>query len=87
MSRQVRKRIYIQPHQERMLKRLVKKTGLRGAEIVRRALEEHFRTLEAEEARRDAWERVDAVIHSLMAQGPVAGGRTWRREELYEPAG
>jgi hypothetical protein len=87
MSRQVRKQMYIQARQERLLKRLAKRTGLREAEIVRRALDEHFQALESAQARLGAWERVDALITELMAQGPAAGGRTWRREDLYDRAG
>lgn len=87
MPRQVRKQIYIQARQERLLKRLAKKTGLKEAEIVRRALEEHFRDLESAAARRGAWERVDGLIAGLMAEGRAAGGRSWRREDLYDRAG
>lgn len=32
----------------------------------------------------EAWEEERAFIESLIGQGPVAGGRTWTREELYE---
>jgi len=84
MARQVRKQIYIQARQERLLKRLAKRAALSEAEIVRRALDEHFRAVEAAEARQDVWERVDALVADLMAQGPAAGGRTWRREDLYD---
>jgi hypothetical protein len=87
MARQVRKQIYIQARQERLLKRLAKRTSSSEAEIIRRALDEHFQAIAAAEARRDAWQRVDALIADLMARGPVAGGRTWRREDLYDRAG
>ena len=87
MARQVRKQIYIQARQERLLKRLARRTGLKEAEIVRRALDEHLRVVQSAEARRIAWERVDTAIASLMAAGPAAGGRTWRREELYDRTG
>jgi len=83
MARQVRKQIYIQARQERLLKRLAKRMALSEAEIIRRALDEHFQAMEAAEARLDAWRRVDALIAELMAQGPVRGGRTWRRDDLY----
>jgi hypothetical protein len=87
MGGQMRKQIYIQARQERLLKRLAKRTASSEAEIIRRALDEHFRALEAAEVRQDAWRRVDALIADLMAQGPTAGGRTWRREDLYDRAG
>jgi hypothetical protein len=84
MGRQIRKQIYIHARQERLLKRQAKRTALSEAEIIRRALDEHFQKVEAAEARAEAWRRVDALIAELMAQGPAAGRRTWRREALYD---
>ena len=31
-----------------------------------------------------AWERERTFIRQLLRQGPVTGGRTWRRADLYE---
>lgn|GEM_PF-4025011 len=31
-----------------------------------------------------AWQAEKAFIAALMAQGPVAAGRTWKREDLYD---
>ena len=32
----------------------------------------------------EAWRKELEYIRNLMALGPVEGGRTWRREDLYE---
>jgi hypothetical protein len=31
-----------------------------------------------------AWQEARSFIESLMAQSPVAGGRAWKRDELYQ---
>ena len=84
MAAKVRKQVYIEPRQERALKRVSKKSGATEAEIIRRALDQHLRDLESAEGRNSALERVDSFISGLIEQGPVAGGRTWRREDLYQ---
>jgi hypothetical protein len=87
MARQVRKQVYIRARQERLLKRLAKQTGATEAEIIRRALDEHFRSQQTTQTRQAAWQRLEALITGLMAQGPAPGGRAWRREDLYDRAG
>ena len=84
MTTMVRKQVYIEPRQDKLLKAWADKTGKTEAEIVRVALD-HW--LESEKQRREAdaaWEDVRAFAEQWAAQGPVPGGRTWTREELYE---
>ena len=84
MSVMVRKQIYIEPRQDRLLKQWADETGKSEAEILRQALD---RWLESEQQRREAqaaWEEERRFIESRIAEGPVPGGRTWTREELYE---
>lgn len=80
----VRKQIYIEPSQERQLKRLARKSGVPEAEIIRQALDRHIRECELARARSQAWEEERAFIRKWMEKGPVTGGRSWRREDLYE---
>jgi predicted DNA-binding protein len=84
MARKVRKQVYIEAHQECALKRLAKKSGVTEAQIIRRALDQHLRDLESAERRKSALDRMDSFTARLIEQGPVPGGRTWRREDLYE---
>ncbi len=80
----VRKQIYIEPDQETMLKWLAREMGVTEAEVIRQAIDRQARLFRS--VRRDlrAWEEESAFIQRLIEQGPVPGGRTWRREDLYE---
>ena len=84
MARKVRKQIYLDPQQEAALKRQAEETGMSEAEILRQALAGQTRVLRHPAAALEAWEREQEFIRSLMAQGPAAGQRTWRREDLYD---
>jgi hypothetical protein len=80
----VRKQIYIEPRQDELLKKWAQQTGQSEAEILRQALD---RWLEREQKRQEAeeaWDEVRTFAEAWAAQGPVPGGRTWTREELYE---
>jgi alpha-glucuronidase len=84
MTTMVRKQVYIEPRQDEMLKKWAEETGKAEAEIFRQALD---RWIASEQQRREAqaaWEQVLAFVEERAAQGPVPGGRTWTREELYE---
>jgi hypothetical protein len=84
MTTMVRKQVYIEPRQDELLKAWAEETGKSEAEIVREALD---RWLASERRRREAeaaWEEERAFIEARMAEGPLANGRTWTREALYE---
>ncbi len=84
MTTMVRKQVYIEPRQDELLKQWAEETGRTEAEIFRQALD-HL--LASEQRRREAeaaWEEEYAFIEARAAQGPVPGGRTWTREDLYE---
>jgi hypothetical protein len=85
MSTMVRKQVYIEPQQEVALKQWSMESGLSEAEIIRQAIEQWLK----EQARQQqhilaAWQAEKAFIADLMAQGVVPGGRTWKREDLYD---
>jgi hypothetical protein len=80
----VRKQLYIEPRQDRLLKRLVRKTGKTEAEIIREALDLHAAELDLHRRRLKVWEEQKAFIRRWVAQGPVpAAGRPIKREDLY----
>lgn len=83
MAQMVRKQIYLAPHQEALLKRLARERGVAEAEIIRQAVEQ-IEAWAPFRPDRKAWERERGFLECLVQQGPVAGGRTWRREDLYE---
>jgi hypothetical protein len=80
----VRKQVYIEDRQEALLKRLSQATGATEAEIIRQAIDRQARTLLFPRRDLDAWREERAFIQDLIRQGPVPGGRRWRREDLYE---
>ena len=80
----VRKQIYIAPQQDKMLKRLARQTHKTEAEIVRAALEDY---VQQSAKRREAWRQIEATIAQRMKLPPVEGGRSWKREDLYDRAG
>ena len=84
MATMVRKQVYLKPNQNERLKEWAEETGKSEAAIIREALD---RWLKQERKLRDAedtWEAEKSFIESRIAEGPVEGGRTWTREELYE---
>jgi hypothetical protein len=80
----VRKQIYIESHQERTLKRVARQTGKTEAEIIRDALDEHVRLLKAQEDRMAAWREIEATVDLRTKPLQTSGGRTWKRDELYD---
>ncbi len=80
--RKVRKQIYLDEQQNAMLRELTEQTGLSEAEVIRQALDRYAPILRLPPTDREAWQEEEQFIDSLIAQGPVPGGRTWRREDL-----
>ena len=84
MPTKVRKQIYIEPRQDQTLKRLARLRKNSEAEIIRQAIDEYTRVLHFPARDLAAWAQEKAYIQALMAKGPVEGGRSWRREDLYD---
>jgi hypothetical protein len=83
MTIKVRKQVYIEPHQEELLKHLARETGLSEAELIRQAIDRHTRTFIPRPDLK-AWEKERTFIVHLMQQDPAPGQRTWQREELHK---
>ncbi len=84
MATKVRKQIYLDRAQELHLKQLAAATGLSEAEIIRRTLNLRLGIPTKQPRDLSAWEEEKRFIKEWIAQGPVAGGRTWKREDLYD---
>ncbi len=84
MTTMVRKQIYIEERQEAHIKSLAKETGRSESEMIRAALDVWLDVQARQRRARKAWEAEKAFIESLLAQGPVEGGRTWTRDAIYE---
>jgi hypothetical protein len=84
MSTMVRKQVYIEPRQDRLLKEWTAETGMTEAEVFRQAIDAWLAEAERMRRAKAAWQEERAFIESLIAQGPAPGGRRWTREALYE---
>jgi hypothetical protein len=84
MTKMVRKQVYIEPRQEALLKRLARETGAKEAEIIRQAIDRQAQTFLFPRRDLRAWQEERDFINRLIQQGPLPGGRRWRREDLYE---
>jgi hypothetical protein len=84
MADMVRKQVYIEPRQDKLLKRWAEETGESEAEIFRRALDRWFASEQQRREAQSAWEQVLAFVQQRADRGAVSGGRTWTREELYQ---
>ena len=82
----IRKQVYIEPRQDRMLKRRAKQGGVTEAEIIREALDrvETSGAVRQRNGDRDAAQRALEFMRSLADAGPRLKGRAWSRESLYE---
>jgi hypothetical protein len=81
MTKRIRKQFHIDPDQASLLKYLSQERRLTEAEIIRRALAKY---LEDNSPSSLAWSKEKQFIGELIAQGPIEGGRTWKREDLYD---
>jgi hypothetical protein len=84
MATKVRKQIYIEPHQDTFLKRIADEAGISEAEFIRQAIDHQAQLFRPSKTDLTAWANEKAFITDLIEQGPIIGGRTWQREELYE---
>ena len=84
MSTKIRKHIYIEREQDAILKQLAHDTGMSEAEIIREAIDRHVAEVGNPGQRQQAWARIEAFLAKRMEIGPVPGGRTWRREDIYD---
>ncbi|MBW4588399.1 ribbon-helix-helix domain-containing protein [Aetokthonos hydrillicola Thurmond2011] len=84
MASKIRKQIYIEPHQEHLLKTIAQQTGVSEAEIIRQAINLHIGNITDPQTNIAAWESELAFINSRKNLTPLPGGRDWQREDLYE---
>ena len=81
MARMKRKQIYLEAEQDRRLRALSRRQRRSESDLIREGVK---RVLDEPPLDRAAWEREKAFIESLIRKGPIPGGRTWKREDLYD---
>ena len=79
----IRKQIYLEDRHEAQLKRLAKELGLSEAALIRQSLDRGLRIGTISYRSQEAWKEIKAFICRRIRKGPIAGKRTWRREDLY----
>jgi len=81
MARMKRKQIYLDVEQDRRLRALSRRQRRSESDLIREGIK---RVLDEPPLDHAAWEREKSFIESLIRKGPIPGGRTWKREELYD---
>jgi len=76
----IRKQVYLRRDQDRVLKKLAKKSGRTEAEMIREAVDELVLAKQRDAAWRKEWE----MIQRRMKLAAVPGGRSWKRDDLYD---
>jgi hypothetical protein len=84
MSRMVRKQIYIEPEQEKILKRRARELGVTESDVIRRGIEQVGRAGTGLPVDYTAWKEARRFIKERMAIDAPQTGRGWTREELHD---
>jgi len=84
VARMKRKQIYIDPNQDRRLRNLSKRRGVTESELIRQGIERVLGERAPLALDHRAWEEEVAFVKAWARKGPVKGGRTWKREDLYD---
>jgi Ribbon-helix-helix domain len=83
----IRKQVYIEPEQERLLKQLSKQLGVTEAELIRRGIaalsQLQMHSVQLDD---DLWQKELQYMKERAEKFPaVPGGkRTWKRDDLYD---
>lgn len=84
METKIRKQIYLDPQQNRLIKQASQRLGVSEAEIIRQAIVTQTWQLRPVQKSLKAWEDERQFLQTLIEQGAVSGKRTWKRDDLYE---
>jgi hypothetical protein len=84
MVAMVRKQVYIEPQQDRFLKRRASELGVTEAELIRQAIDSLVLTPAQPPFDPVSWEAVVASMDERASLPTTDEGRTWQREDLYE---
>lgn len=80
----IRKQLYLEASQDRLLKRLARERGTTEADIVRGAIDRLSAPRGTPPASEAAWHRALRFMEALGARGPLPPEpRRWNREDIY----
>lgn len=80
----VRKQVYIESRQERLLKRRARELGVTEAELIRQGIDRLETAWPAPISRERALREYRGVVRRRLRLRVRQTGRRWTREELYE---
>jgi aryl carrier-like protein len=81
----VRKQVYLEPRQDRLLKARARQLGMTEADLIRQGLDQVLAAPQVpREPRMEAWEELMRFFRRRMRMEVPQAGRTWRRSELYD---
>lgn len=87
MARMIRKQVYIQEHQQAVLRRMARKRGVSEASVIRQAIDGQLSGGQTRFAPPDeeAWRKVLASMRGVQrAKRSRVRARNWKRDDLYE---
>ncbi len=80
----IRKQVYIEERQERILKKTARKLGISEAELIRRGIDQSIQTVQPappQDVR--AWRKEKQFMAQLKERTAPAKVKRWTRSELY----
>lgn len=81
----IRKQIYLEPRQDRLLKARARQLGVTEAELVRQGLDQVLAAPAVpREPRMEAWEELMRFFRRRLRLDVAQTGRTWSRGDLYD---
>lgn len=84
MARMVRKQIYIEPEQDRLLKRRARELGVTESDLIRGGIDQVARAHAGLPLDRMAWEEELTFIRERARIQELGSTRGWTREDLYQ---
>jgi hypothetical protein len=83
-SMMIRKQVYIEPHQERLLKERARQLDVTEAELIRRSLEQGLTGMVPRRPDPAAWRDLMRFFRRRMRMKVRQEPRRWTRDELYD---
>ncbi len=79
----IRKQVYIEPHQERLLKERARQLHVPEAELIRRSLDQGLTGMAPRRPNPSAWRELMRFFRGRMRMKVRQQPRRWTRDELY----
>ncbi len=80
----IRKQVYIEPHQERLLKERARQLHVPEAELIRRSLDQGLTGMAPRRPNPSAWRELMRFFRRRMRMKVRQQPRRWTRDELYD---